>query len=210
MSTLHMKIVPDNTSIWEKHPTYINAKINEDCGLDIPMCFTVNIPANSKAYTVDLGFKAEQNYGYMLVPRSSISKTPLRLANSIGIIDKKYRGKVMVKLDNNSDEDFTLHKGQCYFQIVAFNGQLPFYRLAEDVSMTERGEGGFGSTTKNITPETRDSFEGLTSLSSPISPSSPRRTTSPIRKTTSPIKRTTSQTSDLDESIRYTADIHIC
>ena len=61
----------------------------------------VTVPAKSKAFTVDLGFKAEQNFGYMLVPRSSISKTPLRLANSIGIIDKSYRGKVMVKVDNN-------------------------------------------------------------------------------------------------------------
>ena len=39
---------------------------------------------------------------YMLVPRSSISKTPLRMANSIGIIDAGYRGEIMAAVDNIS------------------------------------------------------------------------------------------------------------
>ena len=109
---------------------------------------SVTVPAKSKAFTVDLGFKAEQNFGYMLVPRSSISKTPLRLANSIGIIDKSYRGKVMVKVDNNSSSDFTMNEGSCYFQIVAFSGILPKYFLVDHINLTKRGDGGFGSTTR--------------------------------------------------------------
>ena len=130
--------------------TYNNAKENEDAGLDIPMPITVTIPKKSKAFTIDLGIKGEQNHGYMLVPRSSISKTPLRLANSIGIIDKSYRGKVMVKVDNNSNTDFTINEGSCYFQIVAFNGVLPEYKIVKNLNYTKRGEGGFGSTTPNI------------------------------------------------------------
>ena len=118
MLHLELKIIPDNKESWENHPTYDKAKQNEDTGLDIPMHCSVTVPAKSKAFTVDLGFKAEQNFGYMLVPRSSISKTPLRLANSIGIIDKSYRGKVMVKVDNNSGSDFVMNEGSCYFQIV--------------------------------------------------------------------------------------------
>ena len=147
MFPLELKIIADNKEQWINHPTYSKAKQNEDTGLDIPMHCSVTIPAKSKAYTVDLGFKAEQNVGYMLVPRSSISKTPLRLANSIGIIDKSYRGKVMVKVDNNSNSDFTMNEGNCYFQIVSFSGILPKYNLVDNINMTKRGEGGFGSTT---------------------------------------------------------------
>lgn len=147
MYNLQLKIIPDNENYWINHPTYKKAKEHEDSGLDIPMVCSIAVPAKSKSYTVDLGFKAEQNHGYMLVPRSSISKTPLRLANSIGIIDKSYRGKVMVKLDNNSSSDFTLNEGNCYFQIVAFNGNLPEYILSEKINSTKRGDGGFGSTT---------------------------------------------------------------
>ena len=145
---LELKIIADNKEPWENHPTYNKAKLNEDTGLDIPMPCSVTVPAKSKAFTVDLGFKAEQNFGYMLVPRSSISKTPLRLANSIGIIDKSSRGKVMVKVDNNSGSDFVMNEGSCYFQIVAFSGILPKYFLVDHINLTKRGDGGFGSTTR--------------------------------------------------------------
>lgn len=149
MFELELKIIADNKDMWISHPTYKKATENEDTGLDIPMPSSIIVPAKSKAFAVDLGFKAEQNMGYMLVPRSSISKTPLRLANSIGIIDKSYRGKVMVKVDNNSNSDFTMKSGSCYFQIVAFSGILPKYDLVYNINDTERGSGGFGSTTMN-------------------------------------------------------------
>ena len=148
MFHLELKIIADNKEKWDNHPTYSKAKQNEDTGLDIPMPCSVTVPAKSKAFTVDLGFKAEQNFGYMLVPRSSISNTPLRLANSIGIIDKSYRGKVMVKVDNNSNSDFIMNEGSCYFQIVAFSGILPNYFLVDHINTTKRGDCGFGSTTR--------------------------------------------------------------
>jgi deoxyuridine 5'-triphosphate nucleotidohydrolase len=147
MDQLELNIIADNKSQWLNHVTYNKAMINQDTGLDIPIPKSITIPAESKAFTIDLGFKAEQNQGYMLVPRSSISKTPLRLANSIGIIDKSYRGKVMVKLDNNSSSEYIMNKGNCYFQIVAFNGILPKYNLVDSIDSTIRGEGGFGSST---------------------------------------------------------------
>ena len=137
-------ISPDN--YWLKHPTYRKAKQNQDCGLDIPMPCSVIVPAKSKAYPVGLGISTQPNHAYMLVPRSSISKTPLRLANSIGIIDKSYRGELIVKVDNNSKDSFTLEAGKCYFQIVAFDGNLPSWELGT-VDITIRGSGGFGSTT---------------------------------------------------------------
>lgn len=146
---LQLKIIVDNKQNWINHPTYFKARQNQDVGLDIPMSETITVPAKSKAFTVDLGYKAEQNHGYMLIPRSSISKTPLRLANSIGIIDKSYRGKVMVKLDNNSNSDFEMNEGNCYFQIVAFNGFLPIYSLVDKITDSKRGSGGFGSTTNS-------------------------------------------------------------
>jgi len=148
MVILELKIVADNKMNWLNHPTYINAKQNEDVGLDIPMPFTITIPPKVKAYSIDLGFKAEQNHGYMLVPRSSISKTTLRLANSIGIIDKNYRGKVLVKVDNSSSNSVILNEDSCYFQIVSFNGTLPDYEVVTKINNTSRGTGGFGSTTQ--------------------------------------------------------------
>ena len=132
---------------WDNHPTYTKAKRNQDCGLDIPMSSTVVVPGKQRSFTVHLGIKTQPDHAYMLVPRSSLAKTPLRLANSIGIIDKSYRGELMAKVDNISKTSFTLEEGQCYFQIVSFDGNLPRFHMGE-VNNTIRGSGGFGSTTE--------------------------------------------------------------
>jgi len=81
-----------------------------------------------------------------LYPRSSISKTPLRLANSIGIIDSGYRGNIMAAVDNISDEPYQVQKGQRLFQICGRYLEPIELQLVEELSDTERGNGGFGST----------------------------------------------------------------
>lgn len=100
--------------------------------------------------------------GFYLDPRSSISKTKLRLANSRGIIDAGYRGNLIGMFDvvntnlnqeeksEFSDADYYIKKYDCLLQICA-PGLVPIYveivdkveDLGED---TERGKGGFGST----------------------------------------------------------------
>ena len=92
--------------------------------------------------------------GYYMYPRSSTgTKTPLRLANSVGIIDSGYRGNYIAVFDNFSDTMFTVEKMQRLVQICPPNMTYPMrVELVEndaDLSMnTGRGEGGFGSTGK--------------------------------------------------------------
>ena len=157
---MHLKIetVGDN-STWSTHPTYANALLNKDTGLDIPMPQSVTVEGNSMGTTVKLGIKCEPNCAYMLFPRSSIGKTPIRLANSIGLIDIGYRGELMAKVDNVSDDDFVLEEGKCYFQIVSFDGILPTYELVESLTDTTRGSGGFGSTTEPVVKCGKNSCE---------------------------------------------------
>ena len=88
-----------------------------------------------------------------LYPRSSISKTPLRLANSVGVIDAGYRGPLIAMVDNKEGFAYNVDKGTRLFQVCSFN-LLPF----ENIEMlnktdpifnpkhTSRGVGGFGST----------------------------------------------------------------
>lgn len=98
------------------------------------------------------------NTGYYMYPRSSLSKTQLRLANSTGIIDAGYRGHLMGMFDvvnvssncQNRDADYFGEKYDRYLQICA-PGLVPI--IVEIVETktelgleTERGDGGFGST----------------------------------------------------------------
>lgn len=146
--SLFINIEADNTEYWTNHPTYKNAQKNDDVGLDIPLCNSISVPPQSRSFKIDLGIRTDPSHGYMLIPRSSICKTTIRLSNSVGIIDKKYRGKLMAVVDNIGDKEIFLQEGNCYFQIVAFNGKLPKYQLVDNVNInTSRGIGGFGSTT---------------------------------------------------------------
>ena len=83
---------------------------------------------------------------YLLMPRSSIAKTPLRLSNSIGLIDAGYRGEIMAAVDNIKTEPITVTPGQRLFQLVAMDGSPIHFELSDDLSDTSRGKGGFGST----------------------------------------------------------------
>jgi len=86
---------------------------------------------------------------YWLSPRSSISKTPYRLANSIGLMDATYRGVVKAALTSpNSLTPISIH-GQRMVQVV--QGDLMPWDSVTVVDVlpgvvTLRGEGGFGST----------------------------------------------------------------
>ncbi len=102
----------------------------------------VNFDINTK--TVD----AEgETVGYWLAPRSSIFKTPLRMANSMGLIDADYRGCVLALLENTSETEFVVPKGTRLVQIVQADLR-PFRVEWTDTQLdtTARGSGGLGST----------------------------------------------------------------
>lgn len=89
------------------------------------------------------------NTGFYLYPRSSIMKTPLRLANSVGIIDSGYRGEILGAVDNISCDDFWCDRWGRFLQICSPSLQPIFVSIVdrmEDLSVSDRGEGGFGST----------------------------------------------------------------
>ena len=83
-----------------------------------------------------------------LVPRSSIVKTPLRMANSIGLIDASYRGTLKAVVDNIKTEPYTIKKGERLFQVAAPTLCPMAWQPVEALTKTERGENGFGSTGK--------------------------------------------------------------
>lgn len=85
--------------------------------------------------------------GFFLFPRSSISKTPLRMSNSIGLIDAGYRGELIAVVDNISEDNYLIKEGTRLFQIV--NPSLTSFskiQIMDNLDETERGTGGFGST----------------------------------------------------------------
>jgi dUTP pyrophosphatase len=118
-----------------------------DAGLDLYVLEDLHFdPGETKAIKLGISCEPEDGIAYYLFPRSSISKTPLRMANSIGLIDGGYRGEIMAVCDNIKSEAYTAEKGQRLFQLVATDSSPIQYELVEELEMTTRGTGGFGST----------------------------------------------------------------
>ena len=122
---------------------------NTDSGYDLYCSETVEILPHSVG-TLDFKIRCSPSFqrvsGYYLYPRSSISKTPLMMANSVGIIDHGYRGNIMAKVYNTSDKVYEVKKGERLFQLCMPSLEPFSVAFVTELDKTERGEGGFGST----------------------------------------------------------------
>ena len=104
-----------------------------------------------KTVLIKTGLAVEIPEGYcgLIFARSGLAtKRGLAPANKVGVIDADYRGEVMVALHNHTDLPQTVEAGERVAQLAI----LPFlkaeFEVAEELSETVRGEGGFGSTGK--------------------------------------------------------------
>ena len=89
----------------------------------------------------------EEEVHFWLAPRSSIWKSGVIMANSMGIIDRTYRGELMGAVIPLENQTPLLQKGSRLFQIVAPDmGWIHEVKIVESLPETSRGEGGFGST----------------------------------------------------------------
>ena len=120
-----------------------------DAGLDLYVIEEMEfLPGETHLIKLGISCQPINGKAYYLFPRSSISKTPLRMSNSIGLIDGGYRGEIMVPCDNIKDCAYDIKKGERLFQLVAMNNSPISYKIVEKLSETTRGSGGFGSTGK--------------------------------------------------------------
>ena len=137
------------TSVYtnEYYSNKSNAQYNDDSGLDLVIPNDIVIPKRSFGTKIyhEIICQPSEIHGYYLYPRSSISKTTLRLSNSVGIIDYGYRGDIIACVDNIGDEDITIKKGSRMFQLC-FPDLKPFTFNLKSLESHDRGNSGFGST----------------------------------------------------------------
>lgn len=110
--------------------------------------YAVDIEEKNGILTVHTGIAVEIPYGYagFLFPRSSVYKTGLSLANSVGVIDSSYRGEIMCKFRVHDDNASKYEIGERCCQLVIMPVPDVDYIETEELSETLRGVGGFGSS----------------------------------------------------------------
>ena len=136
-----------------------------DAGIDLT-CTTITQEINECGqliivYHTGLAIEIPEGHVGLLFPRSSIANKSLSLTNSVGVIDSGYRGEVMAKMRSTTDVVPAIYKpGERFAQLVIV--PIPEVEITEvaELSETDRGEGGFGST-ENTTeaPAETDSVE---------------------------------------------------
>jgi dUTP pyrophosphatase len=147
----------ENPELRDMIQTQIQNHRFTDSGFDIPLLAS-NIDLSEKVHCFSLGISVAATFAdnspapCLLLPRSSIYKTPFRLCNSIGLIDAGYRGEVKAVADNMSPEEETTIRydsGTRLFQICQHNF-LPWAKIVLTDELPappdNRGSGGFGST----------------------------------------------------------------
>lgn len=119
-------------------------------GADLYACAeeSILIPAGeTRMIHTGLAFEIPEGYVGLIYARSSLgTKRGLAPANKVGVIDADYRGEVMVSLHNHSSSDQAVEPGERIAQMVIAPFLKAEFSVADDLSDTVRGAGGFGST----------------------------------------------------------------
>ena len=122
----------------------------EAAGFDLHSIEDVVIkPGERKLIGTGLAFEIEYGYEVQIRPRSGLAyKHGITVLNTPGTIDSDYRGEIKVLLINHGSEEFEIKKGERIAQAVIAPVIQAEIVEVEELSDTDRGSGGFGSTGK--------------------------------------------------------------
>lgn len=142
-----VKIRNTSTNVLPEYATSGAAGMDLRAYLETPVTLH---PLERKLIPTGLFMEIPVGYEVQIRPRSGLAfKHGITVLNSPGTIDSDYRGEVGVLLINLSQEPFVIENGERIAQmVVAAHGQVQ-WEPADELSGTQRGEGGFGSTGKH-------------------------------------------------------------
>ncbi len=104
-------------------------------------------PNETKFIKTGLSIEIPVGYAGLIYARSGLAcKKGLAPANKVGVIDADYRGEIMVALHNHSNQEITIEPFERIAQLVITPYLKAEFTEATELSDTERGSGGFGST----------------------------------------------------------------
>ena len=120
-------------------------------GYDLCACLDYDLLSISPHSTVKVatGLAMEIPIGYFgaIFARSGLAtKRGMRPANCVGVIDADYRGEIVVAVHNDTDSNQIIENGERIAQIVLLPCHLVEFKETDELSSTERGDGGFGSS----------------------------------------------------------------
>lgn len=145
MNPIRVKILRDGAKL----PTYGSP---EAAGADLYACLESAVtirPGETAFIPTGIAMEVPKNCAGLVYARSGLAcKQGLAPANKVGVVDSDYRGEITVVLHNHGSVAQTVENGQRIAQMVITPVLTPPYEEAQELSDTNRGQGGFGSTGK--------------------------------------------------------------
>jgi dUTP pyrophosphatase len=123
-----------------------------DAGMDLVATSIISETDTQITYGLGIALEIPEGFVGLVFPRSSIRKTRLQLSNSVGVVDSGYRGELQATFNKiittieNQKNDYKV--GDRIAQIMIIPHPTIEFNEVNELSNTERGEGGFGSTGK--------------------------------------------------------------
>ena len=122
----------------------IRAK-SADAGSDLT-AISVEITSAFVEYGTGIAVEIPVGYVGLLFPRSSVTKRPMMLKNSVGVIDAGYRGEVKLRFLRTTQAGDIYDVGERVGQLVVVPVALVEWEQTEELSDSDRAQGGFGHT----------------------------------------------------------------
>jgi len=127
-------------------PTYAKAG---DAGMDVIATSVISEDVFQITYGLGIALEIPNGFVGLVFPRSSIRKTDLSLTNCVGVIDSGYRGELQATFRKHRGVASTIYVvGDRVAQIMIIPHPPIEFKEVDELTNTERGEGGFGSTGK--------------------------------------------------------------
>jgi len=143
---MRIKIINKSKHALPKYQTALSAGIDLYANIDEPVAIK---PLERKLISTGLFMELPQGFEAQIRPRSGLAiKNGITVLNTPGTIDADYRGEIGVILVNLSAEIFTVHDGDRIAQMVIAKHETAIWDEVTELGDTDRGAGGFGSTSK--------------------------------------------------------------
>lgn len=117
-----------------------------DAGLDLVATSVISFDKEQVTYGTGIAIEIPEGHVGLIFPRSSIRKYEQYLSNSVGVIDSGYRGEIQATFNSRYYADVKYKVGDKIAQLLIMPYPSIEFEETNELSSTERGDGGFGST----------------------------------------------------------------
>ncbi len=144
MSSIEVKVINKSNNPLPKYETIHSAGLDLRANIDSEIILK---PLERALIPTGLYIELPIGYEAQIRPRSGLAfKHGITVLNSPGTIDADYRGEIKILLINLSNENFSIQPSERIAQMIVAKHEQIVWKAVEELSDTERGEGGYGST----------------------------------------------------------------